>query len=284
MQPGFTEIKTSARQTLKSHWPEAIAISVTITALSLLDIILQAILTTVFRVDTVWSVLEPTELPKYSVVAGAGITVFSALYGLLLFTPFLFGALRWFWLLIYGKDCSIGDVFYYFSSGKLFLKTVALSFLLFLRMVLGAIVCFLPYAALNLMTKPELYNAFGYSMPVEISGFFPLAYFFELAGWFLFLFWCSRFALFFVALFEQPELSANAMITYSIGLTKGKLFRLVGFFFSFLGWLLLCVLVLPVLFVIPFALASLMVYGREELRFSKTEQQNFAPNMPFYNL
>ncbi len=275
MQLGSTEIKVCAKQALKNHWPEAIAVSMTMVALSLLDVILQAILTTVFRVDTVWSVLEPTALPKYSVVAGAGITVFSSLYGLLLYTPFVFGVLRWFWMLIQGKNCAIGDVFYYFSSGKRFLKVVSVSFFLLLRVILGAIVCFLPYALCSLLTTPELYNAFGYSMPVIISGIFPLEYFFELAGSFLFLFWCSRYALFFVALFEQPELSANSMISYSVKLTKGKLFKLVGFVASFIGWFLLCILVLPMLFVVPFALASFAIYAREELRF-----YNFSASMP----
>lgn len=277
MQPEYAEIKKFAKLALKSHWPEAIAISMTVVALSLLDVILQAILTTVFRVDTVWSVFEPTSFPKYSVAEGVGITAFSVLYGLLLFTPFTLGALRWFWMLAHGKDCSVRDVFYYFSSSRFFLKTVALSFLLFLRVVLGAVVCFLPYALLNVVITPELYNAFGVSMPVVISGIFPLVQFFKLAGGLLFVFWCFRYSLFFVALFNQPQMSANAMISYSVKITKGKLFRLTGFAVSFIGWLVLCILVLPLLFVVPFFMASLVIFAREEQRFFEFSVQKANP-------
>lgn len=275
MQPGFTELKKNARYTLKQKWPEAIAVAMTLVALSLLDTIMQGILTTVFKVDTVWSVLEPTELPRYNIIAGVGITVFSLIYGLFVFQPFAIGVLRWFWLTVHGEDCKISEAFYYFSSAKLFFKTVLLSFFLSLRVILGAVVCLLPYLVVNLVTSPEVYNFFGYAMPISLSGLFPLASFFETAGLVMLMFWGARFALFFVPLFTEPELSAKAVLSRSVELTKGKLLRLVGFMFSFFGWALLCILVLPIIFVFPYMLASAVVYGREELRFSKLPKDSF---------
>ena len=275
MQPGYAEIKRMAKYTLKNKWPEAIAVAAMLISLGFLDIVMQGVLTTVFRVDVVWTVLDPASMPQHSIIASICITVFSMIYGLLVFLPFSIGALRWFWFTVHGEDCSMMDVFYYFTNPKRFFKAVFLVFLLSLRAILGAAICLIPYIIINLVVSPEIYNFFGYSMPVMVSGLFPLIPFFEIAGIVLFLFWCARYVLFFVPLFTEPEFSANKVIKQSIMLTKGKLFRFMGFLLGFLGWLILCLLMLPMIFVVPYGLASLMVYGREELRFSKVQTGEF---------
>lgn len=269
MQPTFMQLKSKAKESLKGKWSVAIAASMTLVALSLLDIILQYILMSVFRVDAVWSVVEPTTVPHYSRIAGYGITVFSSLYSLFLFVPFAMGVLRWFWKNSHGEEVSLSEVFYYFSSGKRFFKTVYLAFLLFLCVCLGAVVCFLPYVMMVLLAKPQFYALFGAGMPLWVSSLFPLTQFFEVAGMFLFICWVARYMLFFVPFFADSEQSAVKIIAESVRLTKGKLIRLVGFIFSFLGWLILCVFVLPMVFVIPFALASVIEYGKEEQRFDR---------------
>jgi hypothetical protein len=52
--------------------------------------------------------------------------------------------------------------------------------------------------------------------------------------------------------------------------------RLIAFVFSFAGWVALSLLVLPMLFVVPFIFAALCVYGREEYRFANSaDAENF---------
>ncbi len=273
MQPTFSQLKSKAKESLKSRWPVAVAISAVLLSMWLLDIILEYILMSVFRVDAVWTVIDPTTLPHYSIVASLCITVFSAVYGLFLFVPFFIGVLRWFWKISNGEEAELQTVFYYFSSSRLFFKTVLLAFLLFLFVILGALVCFVPFIIISLLTKPEFYALFGTEMPIWTSGLFSLAQMFEIAGLFLFICWIARYALFFVPFFENEQMSAVKIIRESVKLTRGKLIRMVGFIFSFIGWLLLCVFLLPALFVIPFALSSLVEYAKEEQKFKKQ-----APN------
>lgn len=273
MQHTFKQIKDKAKETLRGNWPMAVAITATVLSLLLLDIILQYILMTVFRVDAVWSVISPTTLPHYSMVAGFGITAFSAAYSLFLFVPFLMGVLRWFWKNSRDENNSLSEVFYYFSSSKLFFKTVYIAFLLFLLVILGAVVCFIPYIIMNQLTKPEFYSLFGCGMPLWASGLFPLVQFFKLAGMILFLCWVTRYMLFFVPFFENEQAKVGAIISGSIALTKGRLLRLVGFVLSFIGWALLCLFLLPALFILPYTLAGLVEYAKSEQDFKR----NFAP-------
>lgn len=276
MQPTFSQIKSKAKESLKSRWPAAVAISAVLLSMWLLDIILEYILMSVFRVDAVWTVIDPTTLPHYSIVASICITVFSAVYGLFLVVPFFMGVLRWFWKISNGEEAGLQTVFYYFSSARLFFKTVFLAFLLFLSVILGALFCFVPFIMISLLTKPEFYALFGAGMPIWTSGLFSLAQTFEIAGLFLFICWIARYSLFFVPLFENEQMSAVKIISESVKLTKGKLIRMVGFAFSFVGWLLLCVFLLPALFVIPFALSSLIEYAKEEQKFKKQAPDFFT--------
>ncbi len=280
MQTTLAQLKRNAKESLKGKWLMAVAVTMTVLSLSLLDVIFQHILMSVFRVDAVWSMLEPTTLPHYSRIAGFGITVFSAVYGLFLFVPFLMGVLRWFWENSNGKEPELNTVFYYFSSSKIFFKTVLLAFLLFLFAILGALLCFLPYVLMDLLTKPQFFLLFGCAMPVWVSGLFPLIQFFEIAGMVLFLCWIARYMLFFVPLFENEQLSAVKIVSESVKLTKGRLLRLVGFALSFVGWFLLCIFLLPAIFVIPYALASLVEYAKEEQRIAEESklQYGFIPN------
>lgn len=275
MQPTFSQLKSKAKESLKSKWPVAVAITAVLLSIGLLDILFEYILMSVFRVDAVWTVVDPTTLPHYSIVASFCITVFSAVYGLFLFVPFSMGVLRWFWKNSHGEEVELQTVFYYFSSARLFFKTVLLASLLFLLIILGALICFVPFIMISLLTKPEFYALFGTGMPVWTSGLFSLAQTFEIAGLFLFVCWVARYALFFVPFFENEQMSVAKIISESVKLTKGKLIRMIGFLFSFIGWILLCFILLPALFVIPFALSSLVEYAKEEQRF-KAQTPNFS--------
>ena len=280
MQPTFTELKKTARATLKSKWPEAVVLSMMLVALLSLNILMQYVLMGIFRVDEVWSPLSPTTIPHYSAIAGICITLFSVVYDVLICLPFAIGVIRWFWLVIRGESSTLSGAFYYFSSGKLFFKTVFLSVFLFVRAILGVIVCFAPYVLLSALTNPKVYNLFGYTMPVFVSGLFPIVTFASVVCSFLLLCWVTRYTLFFVPLFTEPQLSANAVISKAVKLSKGKLLRLVGFLLSFIGWILLSIFILPLIFVVPYMIASITAYGSEEMRFSKLQNSDEASVRP----
>lgn len=276
MQPTFSEIKKAARGALKHRWPEAIIVSVVLIATLMLNTFMQYMLMSIFKVKEVWTPFTPTDLPLYSQFASAGITLFSAVFSFLVIFPLTFGVMRWFWAVTGGSSVSVGDIFYYFSCPKIFFKTLSLSIRLYIMLVIGAIVCFLPYILLGIATSPYLYDSLGVSMPIVMNGLLPLVSFFELFGFLAFLMWISMYLLCYTVIFAEPEISSGEIIRRTVKVTKGFRFNTVGFFFSFFGWLLLSLLAVPLIFTVPYLLASFAVYGREVYRAAKhTEQQAF---------
>ena len=276
MQPTFSEIKKAARGALKHCWPEAIIVSVVLIATLMLNTFMQLMLMSIFKVKEVWTPFTPTDLPLYSQFASVGITLFSAVFSFLVIFPLIFGVMRWFWAVTGGSSVGVGDIFYYFSSPKIFFKTLGLSIRLYIMLVIGAIVCFLPYILVGIATSPYLYDSLGVSMPIVMNGLLPLVSFFELFGFLAFLMWISMYLLCYTVIFAEPEISSGEIIRRTVKVTKGFRFNTVGFFFSFFGWLLLSLLAVPLIFTVPYLLASFAVYGREVYRASKhTEQQPF---------
>lgn len=269
MQPTFTEIKSAARSSLKKRWPEAFAAVALLIAVVLLDMLSQNVLMTIFKVEAVWSFFAPTTLPRYNIAASVCISVFSAAFELFITLPLIFGIMRWFWLITGGSDKPSSTVFCFFSSTKDYGKAVAVSLKLFFRLIIGIIICFLPFAAAKLVTEPEIFDLFDAAMPLWLSGMGPVVRMIEALCFILFALWALRYGLFYAVMFTDPDAPSKSILKGSKRLIKGKKLRFIGFTLSFIGWILLGILIIPLFFVIPYIMSSYAVYGREEYRFFK---------------
>jgi uncharacterized membrane protein len=266
MQPTFQEIKLAAKSSLKHRWPEAIAVTVVFLATALLNLVMQSALMTIFKVDNVWSPFSPTDVPFHNIVAGFCITIFSAVFSLSVMFPLIYGVMRWFWLVTGGGDPSLSEIFYYFSSFAVFKKAVLVSIGLFIRLVIGAVLSFLPYVILNVVTLPDFYTRFSITMQTWVDRLTTLIPVLEVMGFLFLMFWVSLYAMFYTVMFNNPTQSAHSIIRASVKMTRNRRVRFVVFALSFLGWFLLNTLVIPLVFTMPYFMASLAVYGREVYR------------------
>ena len=266
MQPTFTEIKYAAKKALKHRWAEAIAVSMVFLATALLDIMIQVMLMTILKVNTVWTPFTPTEAPVSNTIASICITAFSGIFSITVMFPLIFGVMRWFWNVTGGGDPNINDIFCYFSTAKLFFKSLKISLGLFLRLIIGAVVCFLPYALIDIFTSPDIYSAWNINMPSVMAGFRTLTSTFELIGFIAFTLFMATFAPFYAIMYIEPELSAHSTLKRATVISRHNRWRFVGFVISFMGWFALCLLALPLIFVVRFFMGSLAIYGREAYR------------------
>ena len=264
MRPTFGGIKSCATNALKGRWAEAVIASASLVSVSLLNSFLQAILMQIFKVDAIWTFYSPTALPQYNTVASVCISLFSALFSLLIVFPFFFGILRWFWLICGGKDADLDNIFYYFSKPKLFFKALAVAFGLLWRVTVGAVICFLPFFAAEILSSPVMYAHFGITMPIWLSGMYSIKSAIMLFCLCLFILWILRYSLFYAAAFDNPDMSVNRIFRRSAEMTRGALLRFFAFVLSFIGWYFISFLILPLVFVVPFLLASFSVYGHCE--------------------
>lgn len=266
LQPTFSEIKIAAKNSLRHRWPEAIAVTLVFLSTALLNVVMQSALMTIFKVDNVWSPFSPTDVPIHNIVAGNCITIFSAVFSLSVMFPLIYGVMRWFWLVTGGSDPSISEIFHYFSSAAVFGKAVLVSVGIFWRLVVGAVISFLPYVLLNIVTLPDFYNRLGITMPTWMDSLTTLIPILEVLGFLLLMLWVSLYAMFYTVMFNNPSQSAHSIIRSSVKITRNRRMRFVVFVFSFLGWFFLNLTVLPLIFTVPYFMASLAVYGREVYR------------------
>lgn len=265
-QPSFSEIKFAAKSSLKNRWGEAIAVSTVMMITFLLNIVMEEALKTIFKVDVVWTLLDPANIPTHSVIASACITVFSVLFSLLVTIPLFFGVMRWFWLVTGGQNPAIGEIFHCFSNSKVFLRSMGLSVGLFIRVVIGTVISFLPYIIVSMLTDPHFYVTLDIPTPSWMASLIPIKPLIELIGLLLLLLWFSIYALYYAVMFAEPNLSSNGVLKRAATLSRSYRVRFVGFTLSFFGWFALSLAILPLLFVLPFYTASLCIYGREIYR------------------
>ena len=172
---------------------------------------------------------------------------------LLLLSPLFNGALRGAAQTAQYRDCSAGDVFYYFRSPRRWGKTVLINLLVF---SLFSAACFaFDIGGFTRALLPQLYEE---ELSLSLNGF--LAVFIDVVTVILrvvFYMLFIHFPLTAYALHEhlKVEKCVFIMIGFSV-LHFGKLFRLM---LSFIGWLALCFFVVPALYVIPYyATASML--------------------------
>lgn len=189
---------------------------------------------------------------------------FSALFSLLIVFPLFFGVLRWFWMITGEEKASLDGIFYYFSSGKLFFRALSVAFGVLWRVTVGAVICFIPLVIANLVSSPWIYSVFGYAMPIWMSGMYSMHSTIKFFCICLFILWSLRYSLFYAVALFSPGISVRAVFRRSIDMTRGNLLRFLGFVFSFIGWYFISILVLPIVFVIPYMLAAFSVYGHTE--------------------
>lgn len=276
MQPTFSEIKSAGRSALRHRWPEAIAVSLIYMTTVLLNGIVQRLLMTVFKLTAIWSPFSATDISTVDKTASVGIALFSAALSLCLSYPLFFGTLRWFWLVSGGSDPSVGEIFHYFSSWRLFGSAVLLSLAVYILISVGALLLMAPSMIADKFTSPEFYASIGRKMPLFMESLHPIVVVLRALGFILLSVWSSGFLLSFAVLFSEPQLSVFAVIKRSLKITKGLKFNFVVFMFSFFGWILASLLIIPLVIAIPYFLSSLTVYGRELCRASRNRNAEAA--------
>jgi uncharacterized membrane protein len=190
----------------------------------------------------------------------------------LLFLPPLFtGQTEWYWGLTEAKKKGIGDVFGWFGSFKLYIKSVGLAFNIFVRCLLWAILtCSVPVgilwadfyyfppnfslAALNAQAVD--YNTTVFCMLAAFAGLLLLGALFLL---------CLIIMRYFLAVFlmvEDNRRSVREVVRTSLSYSKGQRWGMLVFCMSFALWFVSLFLWLPALFVLPYFNASASVYAK----------------------
>ena len=242
MSASSRAIKLTAKTALKGNWVSAIVVS-TVTVLCYLAI--QLIL----------SVLSP---------AIGNTASFIVLFTLLffMFLPVGMGFLRFFWRMLFSAEDNPVSVFYYFSSVKLYLKTLKLLGMVLLYAACVGFVLFLPAIAVWVISQSFLYDMLSMPIPIWSAN---LNYVFNLlvtTASAILIFIMIKFHLAPMLFVADDNIDVAEAIHMSKTISKKASLDFIFLAFSFIGWILLCFLCIPNVFVLPYIVTSYLVHSR----------------------
>ena len=248
MIPSAHVIKRTAKSQLKNNWVPSIVVAVLfMLALNFFGVLLSFMF---FFFNGVHKVVM---LLRIAIAVVYGITAFSVVI------PLFHGMLRWFWYLGLEKKRPLGDLFYYFSEGKLYIKSLHFYVMLLGKILMLTVLCILPSAVVRML--PEFFARFAdgadsYGTLFNFASVVLLVLGFAVA----FVLSMQYFSAPVLAIIsEEMEIDDVLTVSRELRLSKGSC---VTFIASFLGWIALSYLGVPLLYTLPYFLVSYVVAVR----------------------
>lgn len=169
-----------------------------------------------------------------------------------LLSPMLNGYIRAFYRCAYTGELDLRDMFYYFENGR-YPSTLNLNLRYILRMILPCVIFFLPlliYVTVISVTQSGFCDTVFYGdiyfiltvMSVITTTLYSLKYF-----------------VVFTLSVENEQLKPDELFRFSKMIMADKTYDATRLIFSFTPWMLLCLLILPMLYVIPYMTQSLCI-------------------------
>lgn len=248
--PPTNVIKQTVKNSLKNNWSHGLGIGAILLSVFCLHIAVFSVLCSIFS-NAFGNITS-------NIIATIALILIGQFFGM----PLIYGVIRYFWFFTQGANIPIKEIFCYFSDGREYLKAISLSFRIFLRIVTILVLCFLPSIILTVIRQPEIYNFFGFEMPYFVSTLWGLTNIFELFGTVLSVVLLLRYFAAPILMINDNNISPQEALHLSVIISKQANGRTLGFLLSFIGWLLLSTLIVPLIYIFPYFLASYAVYCR----------------------
>lgn len=273
--------KLNGLMSMKGYWIKSIVVFLILALLSFGISQLELAFRNILNVP----LLAPNGYPNYS-AASILIEVIATLVEIIIMSPLIIGTFEWFYNINSGIGAKIGDLFVWFGSGKMFLKSMCLSLNIFIRAFLWGILLFsLPtflsiYGMVNLEKLGTDFSSLSVTQTqtLVLSSLATFFSFFLFLGFLLlYLLIVSKYIPAFYLFIEDKNIKTTQAVKTSIRYTKGKRWEYTKFIFSFIGWFISCVLILPIIYVFPYFFSSLTVFSKS-LIYSARNKENTTSN------
>lgn len=201
--------------------------------------------------------------------------IFFVCFSALMIFPLMLGVLRFFWRMILGCDDSPISVFYYFSSINSYLKTIKFLFAIFLKLLPIAIVLFLPAIFVWLLSQSFLFDFLNIPIPLWSRNLEYAIIFTKTLSTVLLILLSLRYYISPVLFVADKDIDVWEALHMSSVVSKKTSLDFIYLFFSFTGWILLSVFVMPLVYTLPYMLTAFVVHSR----FSIVEYNSHIENV-----
>lgn len=268
--PTTNTIKSEARLSLKDKWPKALGIGALVISAFCLIYVFFSMLYLMFSgtLGSTWGIVLSL-IPAFFIWQFFGV-------------PLLYGALRWFWFTATGEDVPVSEVFFYFSRTKEYIRSISLGFRIFCRIVAIIVVCFLPSGIISILCRPTLYDMLNFNMPFFVSSLWSLGNVLTLFGTILSIILLLRYFAAPILMINDNNISPQEALHLSNIISKQVNGKTFTFLLSFFGWAILSLLVIPIIYILPFFMASYAIYCKHLIenynRLAELQNKTYYPN------
>ncbi len=198
-----------------------------------------------------------------SVFAGnAGYIATMAILIFFVISPLFLGALYYFRRLLWNQNDSVLVIFKYFSSAAEYKRTLHFSLLIAARLLLLSAVLYLPCIIVCLLSNEQIYSLFNLSLPVWTSNLWTLNSFLAIIASLALVFVMLKYYLAPFVFVSNDTVDPAEAVNMSTIISKRTGADFFGLAISFIGWILVSFLVAPLIFTLPYFMASYGVHCR----------------------
>lgn len=245
-------VKHTAKTALKNKWPSAICVFAVAVAAFSARMLLATLLSMIFA--------NQLSSPIASFVS-LGVNAFLQVIDLFAVAPLYLGVLRWFWRLTAGAEESVYTLFYYYNSSAEYKKAIGVAFGFIWRYTLYSIICFLPMSAAIALQGLTAYAPMQFSVVLTVLLLYAVV-FTAILGVILLILLLSKIFPVAGVLFSDETLSARECFRIAKMISKGRRGGFMYLLLTFFGYMAMCVIAIPILWVAPYMLASFSVFTR----------------------
>lgn len=261
------KLKYNAKRALTKGWGSAIAILFLFLSVEILFSIVSTVSGYVMGVNGVFDILNTPEIflddiPDISLFAIAFNSILVVGY-IILTVPLKIGQDFWYYNLTAGTTMDVTSIFVCFASVRRFFRALALQLNIYIRKLFWIIVLYaLPTAAMfcgvfvlerdnSISSQEALIGTTLIFCSVTLYGLFTIIAYIIFQKYFL-----APYYLY------DDSISVRRAISLSINASKGEKTIIFLYHLSFIGWMLLNVFIVPMLYTAPYIQTSRAMYAR----------------------
>lgn len=242
MSAGTSAVKTTAKTALKDNWAKVV-----VACFIYICVIFICSYTT-----------ELLSIVTGNLIAEAVLTVLT----LFLSLPLFMGLVRFVWRMLFSVCDNPIEIFYWFSSTKLYFKVLKFVLILAIRAILWLLLLNIPTFCLQILTNNQIFEFFDIAMPLWAANLTNIAKIFSICASVGTLFLMLKYYLAPILFVSDENMDVGEAIHMSKVISKRSSVDLIYLGFSMFHWILLSFLAVPAILTIPYILTCYAVHSR----------------------
>lgn len=220
----------------------------------------------------------------FSIAAtGLGGIVLRCILIVFVLLPLMMGLIYYYRRMLWGQSDRLSLIFRFFSSLKEYKRVLSLVMLIIAKLAVSSIILFLPTACASLLSQEWFFRFLNINYPVWATNMWMIGQFLSfIASVALFFISIKYYMAPFLLVCDEDMHSAEAVNMSEI-ISRRTVSEFFWLLLTFLGWILLSLLLIPALFTVPYILCTCLVHCRFAVAaYNKEVQTHTNSEMPHF--